>query len=73
MRGGIAPIMAQGPGRSIVLSAFLAVAIVILLQPLFVFSLVWMRNHTDLQPIRAHIAQAFDQGVLNYGDTPVFT
>jgi hypothetical protein len=45
-------------------------AAVLLMQPLFVFALVEVRNHTDLASARAHVLAAFDEGVLGTDEQP---
>lgn len=44
-------------------AAAAALACVILLQPLFVGSLVFVRSYTDLEPIRRNIIAAYEEGV----------
>jgi hypothetical protein len=51
-------------------AALAALACVILLQPLFVGSLVFVRSHTDLEPIRRNIVAAYEQGVLGVDEVP---
>ena len=51
-------------------AALAALACVILLQPLFVGSLVFVRSHTDLEPIRRNIVAAYEQGVLSVDEVP---
>ena len=51
--------------RRVVVASFLAIAAVLALQPLFVGALVVTRQHADLPAIRAHITQAFADGVLS--------
>lgn len=54
----------RGPWLTILLSGMLAVAVTVALQPLFVLALTGVRGHTDLDAVRTHIREAFDQGVL---------
>lgn len=56
--------------RPAFIAAFVALAGVILLQPLFVGSLVFVRNLTDLEPIRQNIATAYEKGVLDVNSVP---
>ncbi len=51
-------------------ASFLAIAAVLALQPLFVGALVVTRQHADLPAIRAHITQAFTDGVLSADEKP---
>ena len=60
----------HGPWRAILLSAPLAFAITVVLQPLFVLALVQMRGHADLDAVRGHIREAFDHGVLAENHRP---
>jgi hypothetical protein len=60
----------QKRSRVVLFSAVLAVAITLALQPLFVFALIEGRSHTDLGPIRAHVLQAFEAGVLDVDGHP---
>ncbi len=60
----------RGPWRTILLSGLLALAIAVVLQPLFVLALIQMRSHTDLNAVHSHIRQAFDQGVLAENHRP---
>jgi hypothetical protein len=55
------------------LSGALAVAIAVALQPLFVLALVQTRSHTDLEAVRSHLREAFDQGVLAESERPKLT
>lgn len=54
----------------ILVAGFLAMAGTLALQPLFVGALVLTRQHADLPAIRAHITQAFADGVLSVDETP---
>jgi hypothetical protein len=47
-----------------------AIICVLVLQAAFVFSLTFVRSHTDLAPIRAHITEAYKQGVLGADERP---
>ncbi|MBX9775064.1 MAG: hypothetical protein K2Y71_11705 [Xanthobacteraceae bacterium] len=60
----------RGPWRAILLSGVLAVAMTLVLQPLFVLALIAVRSHTDLDAVRGHIRAAFDQGVLAENHVP---
>jgi hypothetical protein len=51
-------------------AALMALASVILLQPLFIGSLVLVRRNTDLEPIRRNIVAAYEQGVLSVDEVP---
>ena len=51
-------------------AALAALACVILLQPVFVGSLIFVRTHTDLEPIRRNIVAAYEQGVLSTDEVP---
>ncbi len=59
--------------RSTCTAAALAVLCVLLLQPLFIGSLMFVRAHTDLAPIRHHILAAFDADVLAVSEFPSAT
>ena len=48
----------------------MAVLVVLALQPLFVAILVFTRSHADLAAIRAHITQAYAEGVLSADEQP---
>ncbi len=56
--------------RRIVVAGCLAIALVLLLQPLFVGLLVGTRTQADLPAIRAHITQAFADGYLSVDEKP---
>lgn len=58
------------PWRTAFAAAALAILCVVLLQPLFLGSLYFARQHTDLDPIRKHIVAAFDRGVLGEDEVP---
>src|SRR5262245_28437568 len=60
----------RGPWLTILLSGALAFAIAVALQPLFVLVLVQTRSHTDLEAVRSHLREAFDQGVLAESERP---
>jgi hypothetical protein len=60
----------RSPWLTILLSAALAFAITVVLQPLFVLALVQSRSHTDLEAVRGHLREAFDQGVLADSERP---
>lgn len=51
-------------------AALLALACVIVLQPLFVGSLIFVRSHIDLEPIRQNIVAAYEEGVLSVDQIP---
>ena len=59
-----------GRGSSLFTAALMALAGVILLQPLFIGSLVFVRRNTDLEPIRRNIVAAYEQGVLSVDEVP---
>jgi hypothetical protein len=50
--------------RAALLSGVLAFAIAVALQPLFILALAQTRALTDLEAVRGHLREAFDQGVL---------
>jgi hypothetical protein len=56
--------------RSTLVAAVVAVACVLLLQPLFVASLVFVKSHTDLGPVRRAIAHGFENGALSADEAP---
>jgi hypothetical protein len=56
--------------RKVLLAALAAIVCVLALQVVFVFSLTFVRGHTDLAAIRAHITQAFADGVLASDERP---
>lgn len=56
--------------QKVLIAALTAIVCVLLLQIAFVFSLTFVRSHTDLAPIRAHITEAFKQGVLSADERP---
>ena len=56
--------------RKVLVAGFLAVALVLLLQPLFVGALVFTRQHADLPAIRTHITDAFAAGYLANDEKP---
>jgi hypothetical protein len=58
------------PIRKVLAAAGLAIVCVLILQAVFVASLTMMRAHTDLAAIRAHITQAFADGVLGNDERP---
>jgi hypothetical protein len=60
----------RGPWRTILPSGALAIAITVVMQPLFVLALIGVRDHTDLDAVRNHIRQAFGQGVLAENHVP---
>lgn len=47
-----------------------SIAVILLLQGIFVASLVVVRMHTELPAVRAHILEAFDEGVLADDQVP---
>jgi hypothetical protein len=56
--------------RSAGFATIAALICVLLLQPLFVGSLMLLRAHTDLAPIRQHILAAFDADILAVSEFP---
>ena len=56
--------------RRVLIASFLAIAGVLLLQPLFVGALVVARQHADLPAIRGHITQGFADGYLSADERP---
>jgi hypothetical protein len=60
----------HGRWHAILLSGALAFAVAVALQPLFVLALVQTRGHTDLEAVRSHIREAFDQGALAANERP---
>jgi hypothetical protein len=60
----------HGRWQAIFLSGMLAFAIAVALQPLFVLALIQVRGHTDLEAVRSHLREAFDQGVLADNQQP---
>ena len=56
--------------RRVMVAGFLAIGLVLLLQPLFVGLLVGARMKADLPAIRAHITQAFADGYLATSEKP---
>ena len=57
--------------RRIAVAGFLAIGLVLLLQPLFVGLLVGTRVTADLPAIRVHITQAFADGYLAVNEKPI--
>jgi len=55
---------------SAIKAALLAVACVIVLQPLFAALLLFARSHADLDAVKANVAAAYKQGVLDIGESP---
>ena len=58
------------PIRKVLAAAALAIVCVLALQGVFVASLTFVRAHTDLARVRAHITQAFADGVLDNDERP---
>lgn len=56
--------------RRVLVAGFLAIALVLLLQPLFVGLLTGTRTKADLPAIRAHIVKAFANGYLSVDEKP---
>jgi hypothetical protein len=56
--------------QRVLIAALAAIICVFVLQIVFVFSLTFVRSHTDLAPIRSHITEAFKQGVLSADERP---
>jgi hypothetical protein len=56
--------------QRVLVSASAAIFCVLILQAVFVFSLAFVRSHTDLAPIRAHITDAYKDGVLSADERP---
>jgi hypothetical protein len=56
--------------KQVLVAGLLAIGLVLLLQPLFVGALVLTRSHADLAAIRAHITQAFADGLLSNDERP---
>lgn len=56
--------------RRVLVAGFLAIGLVLLLQPLFVGLLVGTRMGANLPAIRGHIAQAFADGYLSKDEKP---
>ena len=52
----------RGPWRTILLSGALAIAITVVMQPLFVLALLGVRDHTDLDAVRSHVRQSLRSG-----------
>lgn len=65
-----APVAYANRFRTAFLATLLAMAAVLLLQPLFVFALIQVRSHTDLASARLHVLAAFDEGVLDDEQQP---
>jgi len=66
--------MTQAGGQDRTFSAFQAalagLASVIVLQPLFVAALVYVRIHTNLDAVKSNIAAAYEHGVLSIDEVP---
>jgi hypothetical protein len=56
--------------QKVLIAALAAIVCVLVLQIVFALSLVFVRAHTDLAPIRSHITEAFRQGVLSADERP---
>ncbi len=56
--------------QRVLIAASAAIFCVLVLQAVFVLSLTFVRSHTDLAPIRAHITDAFKNGVLSVDERP---
>ena len=61
---------AQHLFRRVLVAGLIAIALVLLLQPLFVGLLVGTRSAADQPAIRAHITQAFAGGILSVDEKP---
>ena len=56
--------------KRVLVAGLLAIALVLVLQPLFAGVLVLTRSKADLPAIRAHIVEAFDRGILSNTEKP---
>jgi hypothetical protein len=66
----VAPLPLNMLFRKLLAAGLMAVALVLLLQPLFVGLLVATRSAADLPAIRTHITQAFADGYLSVNEKP---
>lgn len=66
----VAPLPLNVLFRKVLVAGFLAIALVLLLQPLFVGLLTGTRTKADLPAIRAHIVKAFADGYLSVDEKP---
>lgn len=66
----VAPLPLNVLFRKVLVAGFLAISLVLLLQPLFVGLLASTRAQADLPAIRAHITQAFADGYLSVDEKP---
>lgn len=66
----VAPLPLNMLFRKVLIAGFMAIGLVLLLQPLFVGILVAARSQADLPAIRAHIVEAFVDGYLSVDEKP---